>query len=169
MKDIGCCVGYFCHKAAENYSMNAIGIDLNNRYLRIAEYTKSYVDNGNKEIFLNMNISEETVDILPKTDVTVLFSVWHHWVFHYGLEKSTEILQKVWSNTNNVLLFESGEEETKSEFNLPFDKKANEWLLDYLENNLKPLTIEMVGEFSVGDYAHYKIKEHKRTVYAIVK
>lgn len=169
LKDIGCCVGFFCHKAAEKYSMNTVGIDMNNRFLRIAEHTKKYVPNGDKELFFNLKIDLETVNILPNTDATILFSVWHHWVFYYGLEKATEILQIVWEKTNNVLLFESGEEETKEEFNLPFDKKASEWLNDYLLSNLNNVKIEKVGEFSVGTYAHYKLKDHKRTVFAIIK
>ena len=64
------------------------------------------------------------------------------------------MLKIVWSRTNHVLLFESGEEETQEEFNLPFDKKASDWLMDYLISNLDDAEVERVGEFSVGNYAH---------------
>ena len=169
LKDIGCCVGFFCHKAAESFNMHTIGIDNNDQFLRIARYTKQYVKNGENESFYNMTMDKNNVETLPQTDATILFSLWHHWVFHYGLETATQMLKIVWSRTNNVLLFESGEEETQEEFNLPFDKKASDWLMDYLLFNLDDAEVERVGEFSVGNYAHYEIKDHKRTVFAIVK
>ena len=169
LKDIGCCVGFFCHKAAEDFNMNTIGIDNNEQFLRIGQYTKEFVKNGENESFYNMTMDENTVDTLPQTDVTILFSLWHHWVFHYGLDIATQMLQIVWSRTNNVLLFESGEEETQEEFNLPFDKKASDWLMEYLSENLNGAKIETLGEFSVGNYAHFEIKNHKRTVFAVIK
>ena len=106
---------------------------------------------------------------MPQTDATILFSLWHHWVFHYGLETATQMLKIVWSRTNHVLLFESGEEETQEEFNLPFDKKASDWLVEYLLSNLSNSKVEELGEFSVGNYKHYKIRDHKRTVFAVTK
>ena len=169
LKDIGCCVGFFCHKSAENYDMNVIGIDTNERFLRIAEFTKQHVKNGQKEIFYNMTVNENNVDILPQTDVTILFSIWHHWAFHYGLDKATQIIKTIWSKTNHVLLFESGEEEIKEKFNLPFDKKASKWLKEYLSNNLDGVQINVLGDFEVGDYKDYKLKGHKRTVFALIK
>ena len=60
-----------------------------------------------------MTVNENNVDILPQTDVTILFSIWHHWAFHYGLDKATQIIKTVWSKTNHVLLFESGEKKSK--------------------------------------------------------
>ena len=93
LKDIGCCVGFFCHKAAETYAINIVGIDTNERFLRIAEFTKQHVKNGQKEIFYNMTVNENNVDILPQTDVTILFSIWHHWAFHYGWIKLLKSLK----------------------------------------------------------------------------
>ncbi len=169
LKDIGCCVGFFCFKAAETFGMNIVGIDTDARFIRIAEYTKKYVKNGKKVLFCKMSVDEKNVDILPQTDVTILFSIWHHWVHHYGIEKATQILKVVWLKTNNVLLFESGEEEMKGKFKLPFDKKASDWLLDYLISNLDGAKIEKVGEFNIGNYKNYKLQGHKRTVFAVIK
>ena len=177
LKDIGCCAGFFCHKAAETYNMNTIGIDSDERFLRIAQYTKNNVKNGKNETFCNMLINEKNADILPQTDVTILFSIWHHWCYRYGLNKATEILKMVWSKTNHVLLFESGQEELKKKFKLPFDKKASDWLWDYLSSNLKGVKIEKVGEFAIGTYKNYSLPNQmniplvdlKRTVFAIIK
>lgn len=169
LKDVGCCVGYFCHMATETYSINTIGIDINDRYLRIANFTKSHVLNGHNEIFLNLKIDINTVEMLPQTDATILFSLWHHWVYTYGIDKATEILIKIWNKTNKILFFESGEEETKEEFKLPFNENAKEWLFNYLTKNLSNAKIEKLGEFSAGNYPHYKLKQVKRTVFALMK
>jgi|SaaInlStandDraft_3_1057020.scaffolds.fasta_scaffold90742_1 hypothetical protein len=169
LKDIGCCVGFFCHSAADEFGINTIGIDMNDRFLRIANRAKCKIQNGDKEIFFNLKIDIDTVNLLPKTDSTILFSVWHHWVFYYGLDGATKILKSVWESTNNVLFFESGEEETKEEFNLPFDKKASIWLKEYLVKNLEGSEVTVLGEFEAGNYKHYEIKKYKRTVFSIVK
>ena len=95
LKDIGCCVGFFCHKAAESFNMHTIGIDNNDQFLRIARYTKQYVENGENESFYNMTMDKNNAETLPQTDATILFSLWHHWVFHYGLETATQMLKIV--------------------------------------------------------------------------
>lgn len=169
LKDIGCCVGFFCHSAADELSMDTVGIDMNDRFLRIANRAKSNIQNGYKEVFFNLKVDMHTVKLLPKTDSTILFSVWHHWVYFYGLDNATKILKSVWESTNNVLFFESGEEETKDEFNLPFDKEASVWLQEYLVKNLDDAEIKVLGRFEAGNYKHYKLKKYKRTVFAVVK
>ena len=66
------------------------------------------------------------------------------------------------------MFFESGEEEIKKEFNMPFnDKKAKDWLFNYLNEVLDNAKIVPIGEFDAGNYAHYKIKNIKRTVFKI--
>lgn len=83
--------------------------------------------------------------------------------------KLLKLLKLYGQKTNHVLLFESGEEEIKEKFNLPFDKKASKWLKEYLSNNLDGVQINVLGEFEVGDYKDYKLKGHKRTVFALIK
>jgi len=169
LKDIGCCVGYFCHKAASEYGIQTIGIDLNDRFLRIARYVASHIDHSEYEVFYRQEISPVTIGTLPKTDATILFSVWHHWVCDYGLEEATSMLQNVWSNTGEVMFFESGEEETKEEFHLPFNKNASVWLKEYLLQSLPDSQVEVLGKFEAGNYGHYKLKKYKRSVFSITR
>ncbi len=169
LKDIGCCVGFFCHKATEGMKIRTVGIDINDRFLRIANYTKKFVKNGEIESFFNLTVNKDSVHMLPETDSTILFSVWHHWVYYYGIDTATFILQEVWNKTNKILFFESGEEETKEEFNLPFNRKASDWLFEYLREKLPLSQVKVLGEFSAGNYSHYELKNHKRTVFAVMK
>jgi len=170
LKDVGCCVGYFCISASEKFGMNTIGVESNERFLRIARHAvpKKYLNNCN---FINLEINEHNVALLPKTDVTLCLSIWHHWVYHYGLEAATKILTTLWQNTNDILFFESGEEEIMEEFNLPVapSMSVKEWLLDYLNGLCDDGKVEIIGEFCAGDYSHYKIKNHKRSLFKVQK
>lgn len=169
LKDIGCCVGYFCHSAVEDRGMHAIGIDMDPRFLRIANYTKTRLKGGKNESFFNLEVNLNSVSLLPLTDVTILFSVWHHWVLHLGLNDATSLLKKVWATTNSTLFFESGEEEVADEFNLPFNGRASDWLEEYLKDVLENSAVLRVGQYEAGSYSHYKIKNHKRTVFQVKK
>lgn len=168
VKDIGCCVGFFCHSAVES-GLYAVGIDNNERFLRIARYVQSKLGNGENEVFINISISPDNVSIVPRTDVTILLSIWHHWVFSFGLERATLMLQEVWASTNMALVFESGEEEVAEEFNLPFEGVASDWLETYLKKALSQSEIVRLGTFEAASYPHYKIKNHRRTVFIVKK
>ena len=149
--------------------MVSIGIDSNQRFLRIAEKAKKKIKNSDKVHFINMMTTPQNISVMPRTDATILFSLWHHWYYSYGIEEASKMLKSVWNSTNKVLFFESGEEEVKEEFKLPFDKKASHWLADYLKTTLNVNVISELGEFEAGNYEHYQIKNHKRTVFMITK
>ncbi len=168
LKDVGCCVGYFCISASEKFGMNTIGVENNERFLRIARYAVPK-DLANSCRFLRLEVNENNVSILPKTDITLCLSIWHHWVYHYGLETATKILATLWQSTDNILFFESGEEEIKEEFNLPFDPSmaVKDWLFSYLSEVCDDGKVEIIGEFPAGDYSHYKIKKHKRSLFKV--
>jgi len=168
MKDIGCCAGYFCHKTAEKREAFVIGIDANAQFIRVAQYVRDRAGLNDREVFMEMRIDSETVGTLPRTDVTLLLSVWHHWVFEFGLNIATLMLQSVWDSTSNQLFFESGEEEVEHEFGLPYHgTKASEWLMNYLESTLRGSNISVIGSFSAGAYEHYKLKSVQRSLFLI--
>jgi hypothetical protein len=89
----------------------------------------------------------------------------------FGLEKATSILQSLWKSTNHVLFFESGEEEIKDEFKMPFpdDQPAKLWLGKYLKETLPSSIVEEVGRYEVGKYSHYQLKDFKRTLFKVSK
>jgi hypothetical protein len=169
LKDIGCCVGFFCHSATEELNLFSLGIDSDARFIRIARHVASQFFSSKNETFLEMQITPHNISMLPVTDVTILFSIWHHWVFDFGLESATQMLQDTWAKTNLIMYFESGEEEIEREFNIDFKGNAKLWLRNYLETQLKESQIEIVGEFQAGSYDHYQVKNHFRTVYAVKK
>lgn len=170
LKDIGSCVGYFCISCALEYDMLTLGVDMNDKFLRISRFATPKKLN-NRCNFINLVVNEESASFLPRTDITLCLSIWHHWVFNYGLVAATKILIQLWNSSNRILFFESGEEEVREEFALPYPthQKASEWLYDYLKTNLNGSKVEHVGKFLAGDYPHYVIKNNKRTLFKITR
>ena len=169
IKDIGCCVGFFCHKFAEKGGVIAIGIDSNYRFIRIAKYVQAKLVNQKFETFFELNLTPKNINVIPPTDITILLSVWHHWVFEFGLEFATSMLKQVWNSTASTLYFESGEEEIAEEFNVPFEGVASTWLKEYLLNNLSNVSLTELGRFESGKYDHYELNEVKRTLFKLEK
>ena len=75
------------------------------------------------------------------------------------------------TTTERILFFESGEEDTLDEFNLPFPSSitASDWLFEYLSNNLEDSVVLKIGKFESGKYDHYENKEFNRTLYKVTK
>lgn len=166
--DIGSCYGFFSIKMAE-MGCDVIGVDLNPRYIRIAQYAvpRSLRKHCN---FLEMELSPGNIDFLPPADYTLLLSVWHHWVYHFGFSDATEMLATVWNKTRDALFFESGEGEVIDEFNLPFrSDNARQWLKDYLEETCVGSTVKIISEHEVGKYEHYTSTEVKRALFMVTR
>ncbi len=166
--DIGSCYGFFSIKMAE-MGYDVIGIDPNPRYIRIARYAvpRSLRKHCN---FLEIELTPNNINILPCVDYTLLLSVWHHWVYQFGLPKATEILTAVWRRTQDILFFETGEGEVIDEFNLPFRAdNARQWLKDYLEKTCANSTVEILSEFPVGKYEHYTSRGATRALFMITR
>lgn len=169
IKDIGCCVGYFCISATVEKNMSSFGVDSNESFIRIANYAKNFVKNSDNLVFFEMAITPKNAACLPRTDYTICFSIWHHWVLHFGISSASEILKHIWEQTKTSLFFETGEDETKDEFKLPYTGNTKEWLKKYLESTLQNSHVEAIGEFDAGKYEHYQLKTVKRTVFKIDK
>lgn len=170
MKDVGCCVGYFCISASVELKMYSYGVDSNIKFLRIANNSMPDIVVG-KCSFINLTVDESNVETLPNTDVTLCLSIWHHWVYYYGLSKATRILVALWQTTGRMMVFESGEEEVKKEFGLPYPEgvSAEKWLEEYLISNLKGAVVTKIGKYYAGKYPHYLIKNKKRTLFKIYR
>ncbi len=144
--DIGCSIGYFCIALALK-GIPTLGIDMDSRCLRIAQYASRKLGTRNAG-FSNMQVSPDSACLLPNADLILLMSVWHHWVRHYGLEGAGRMLSTVWDRCGTVLIFETGEDEMPAEFGLPPMKPSPRvWLEHYLGSICDGAIVEHLGVF----------------------
>lgn len=164
--DIGSCYGFFSIKMAEK-GCRVFGIDSNPRFIRIARYAvpKRLRKQCN---FIEMKLSLGNINILPSVNYILLLSVWHHWVYEFGLLEATEILTALWEKTKDMLFFESGEGEVAEEFGLPFKPdNARQWLNDYLQRTCSSSNIKIISESLVGKYKHYASIDATRALFMV--
>lgn len=166
LKDIGCLYGYFCLASAEEFGYQVFGVDQDERSLRIARYAASKQGHG-RSSFLKLLITPDSVSNLPVTDVTLLLSLWHHWVFHFGLQQAEGMLKQVWRLTSKEMFFESGGREVADEFGLDFGKRSSGGFYADMLGKLTEAKVELIGSSHVGNYKHYINKGLKRTLFRV--
>ena len=161
--------GYFCHSASSELHIKSFGYDMNDDFIFIANYTKKFLKNSENETFCQFIADPKSIKFLPTTDATLLLSIWHHWVFHFGLDEATNMLKETWKKTEKVLFFESGEEEVAEEFklHLPSNIKFSDWLNNYLSETLEGSKINVISIHKAGLYSHYNNKNHGRSLFCI--
>jgi SAM-dependent methyltransferase len=166
--DIGSCYGFFSIKMAER-GYDVIGVDTNPRHIRIARYA---VPRGlrNHCNFLEKEFTPGNIDFLPPVDYTLFLSVWHHWVYNFGLPDATAMLISVWNKTRGAIYFESGEGEVIEEFKLPFNAdNARQWLQAYLEKTCGGSIVRIISEHEAGKYGHYTAMKTSRALFMILR
>ena len=144
--DIGCNTGYFCFSLAAK-GIPTLGVDRDDRSLRIAQYAASRM-RAQGVGFCKMDLTPDTMRLLPQADLVLLLSVWHHWVRGYGLEVASELLTEVWKKSQKVLFFETGEIEMPADFGLTMLKASpRQWLEDYLYAMCADAHVMWLGAF----------------------
>jgi SAM-dependent methyltransferase len=151
--DVGCNVGFFSLSLAERGYL-AFGVDSSETDLKIARAAASRISDGRFNA-INMHVDVSTVRYLPRADVVLCLSVWHHWVREQGLDSATEILQALGESAGKVVFFETGEAEMTPEYGLPFTgMSARAWIREYLRGAFPGSTVWELGTyqaFAPGD------------------
>lgn len=134
--DIGCADGFLTHKFAET-EMFAIGVDVSEANLGIAQ-SKYTHDTG--VAFTQFEVNPKTVDCLPRTDVVLLLTVYHHWCDAFGFEHAEEMLTKIVDNSTIVFFEPPGRELDRPKF----DGYENETVKGYYQSYLEHILDEEV-------------------------
>lgn len=164
--DVGCNIGFFCFNLARK-GIPMLGIDMDSRYIRIARYAGKKI--GSSSVgFVQMAVNTETVFLLPKVELVLALSIWHHWVKAYGLETASFILSEIWKRCSKVMFFETGENEMTADFNLPtMGDSPQVWLKDYLQSVCNNSEIIHVGQFEA--FAPQDNKVVYRNLFKIIR
>jgi len=160
--DIGCNLGYFVLSMAER-GFYVVGIDMSPGYRVISEYVqkKAGLDNAT---FCSMRLTPENISSLPKVDIVIFLSVWHHWIRAFGIDKARLMFRTLWDKTNHTLFFESGEDKEIKDLDLRIP--ISEWLRGELKQICSNGIVKPLGSFDRGTH---KKRRQNRTLYAIKK
>jgi SAM-dependent methyltransferase len=113
--DIGCQIGYFTFALARRGGF-CLGIDYARNEIMIAQALAAVHRVGNAT-FAQMEINAETAASLPRADVVVCLSVYHHWVRKLGRDGAEKILRNLASRASRFLVFDTGQpDETGAEW-----------------------------------------------------
>ena len=82
---------------------------------------------------LLLDVTPDSVELLPSADAFIFLSTWHHLVRDHGVDGATRALGTLWDRTGSVLFFDTGETEMPASWGLPdMQPTPEEWLSAYL-------------------------------------
>ncbi len=134
--DIGCNTGFFTFQLAQRGSL-CIGIETAGMSFwlcnRIREATG--LDRAG---FLRFKLDADSVALLPRVDVTIFLSVFHHMVRDYGFPQAERIVEQLLARTNRVMFFETGQSDEEGPSwtgHLPLmDPDPETWLIEFFRS-----------------------------------
>lgn len=163
--DLGSQVGFFTLQLAER-QIPTVAVEMEPRHYRILLAALRRLKLTHVGV-LAMEFTPRTAPLLPSTDAVVFLSVWHHLVRWHGEDQARAMLRVVWSRTQQVLFFETGENEMPARYHLPdmgADPRA--WLTGMLEQECAGGTVGFLGRHSAFDPDD---RPYDRHVFAVVR
>ena len=131
--DVGASTGWFSFALAD-LGVPTIAVERERRALRIVNYARERKPGAAERIgCLLLDVTPDSVGLLPEADAVVFLSTWHHLVNDFGVDGATRALAALWSKTRAVLFFETGEAEVPASWGLPpMEPTPHDWLTVYL-------------------------------------
>lgn len=149
--DIGCNLGFFTFNMAKLGGF-CIGIDYGRNEI-LAAKALAFDNNVKNAVFTQMEITPLNSHQLPKTDLVICLSIFHHWIRKLGEQKSFEIMKGLSSSTNKYFIFDTGQPNEKNvEWNkdLRFmEPDIESWAKNYFKL-LGFTEIKNLGEFKTS-------------------
>jgi SAM-dependent methyltransferase len=133
--DVGCNLGFFTFNMAKRGGFS-IGIDYGrNEILAAKALASRYAVNN--IVFTQMEVTPDNASLLPKVDVVICLSIFHHWIRKLGEEKSLVIMKGLADSTDKYLIFDTGqpnEENVEWSDCLSFmNPSVEEWAKEYFK------------------------------------
>jgi len=160
--DIGCNVGFFVYSFAMK-GMVALGLDRSEKAISFTSLIRSKL-NIKGAAFTCIELNPDNIDTIPKTDIVVLFSAWHHWVKQFGLNEGNLMLSTVWDRTGEALFFEGGEDTEIENFKIKEDPQK--WIKEQLASVCAGGEVVVLGRVSAGEHLG---GSHNRTIFAVTR
>lgn len=105
--DIGCNEGYFVFKLAQRGGF-CMGVDSGRNEIMLAESYK-HTKGVQNVVFSNMELVPDSFEGMPKFDVVIFLSVYHHIARHNGVEYALDFMRGISKINKRYLIFETGQ------------------------------------------------------------
>ena len=149
--DLGCNIGYFTFRFAERGGL-CIGIDVGLKEIMAARALAAIHDVPNA-VFAQIELTVESGRQLPRVDLVICLSIFHHLVRAHGERIACEIMEQVARLADRFLVFETGQPDELSakwaremSFMYPDPDK---WIRNFL-SELGFSTVHNLGRFSTS-------------------
>lgn len=146
--DLGCNLGYFTFQMAQRGGL-CIGIDAGHKEIMAAE-ALAHIYRVPNVVFARMEITPEIGPKLPRVDLVICLSIFHHLVRANGENGARKIMQQVADSAGRFLLFETGQPDEVSAKWAPelsfMEPDPDVWIRDFL-TGLGFDTVENLGLF----------------------
>ena len=162
--DVGCNLGFFTFKMAERGGF-CIGIDYGRNEI-LAAKALAYKHSVDNIVFAQKEITPENASLLPKADMVICLSIFHHWIRKLGEQKSLKIMQGLADSANKYFVFDTGQPNEKG---VDWNHKLefmNPNIEDWADNYFKNLGFSKV--VNLGEY-RTSLSEIPRTLFIAIK
>jgi SAM-dependent methyltransferase len=110
--DIGCNLGFFTFQMAKRGGFS-IGIDYGRNEIMAAKGLASRYSVSNV-VFTQMEVTPENAALLPKADMVICLSIFHHWIRKLGEAESLRIMKGLAGSANKYFVFDTGQPNEKN-------------------------------------------------------
>lgn len=110
--DVGCNQGYFTFRFARKGGI-CLGMDNDRGELMVAR-ARAELHKVRNAAFLELAIDPGNLAGLPRSDIVVCLSIFHHWVRHFGRETACGMLSLLATRADKAMIFDSGQPEEKA-------------------------------------------------------
>ena len=162
--DVGCNLGFFTFNMAKRGGFS-IGIDYGRNEI-LAAKALAHKHSVNNIVFSQMEVTPENASLLPKADMVICLSIFHHWIRKLGEADSLRIMKGLADSANKYFVFDTGQPNEKNvdwnesvEFMNP---DIDKWADDYF----KALGFSKVVK--LGEY-RTSVSEVPRTLFIALK
>jgi SAM-dependent methyltransferase len=113
--DIGCNDGYFTFRMAERGGL-AVGVDSGSVQIDNAQDLARLHKIPNA-VFARIDIDDRSISGLPRVDLVICLSIFHHWARKLGEENAKGIMRRLAERTRRYMVFETGQpDETNTDW-----------------------------------------------------
>lgn len=133
--DLGSNLGFYSINIAKKFNVVVLGFE---KFLQNVIKSNLEVQNQNLKncFFFQNDINQNSIKNIPDSDITLVLSIFHHWVNQNGLDDTLKMMKEIISKNKKYIFFELCEDSLSNYIN---DEKDEKELLGKIFNRQEVL------------------------------